>query len=245
MQTALLLSSWVLGLAGGSHCLAMCGPACVAINQGSASTAAPENPLVFAPKKEATQAGFSAKKPFFRLNFLFFLCSRVLSYALLGALAAGSVQALAWGSGMAQGIKPLWALWHALVLVWGLFLLVLARQPIWAQTAAHNFWQRVSRHPWAGRGSVLGLAWGLLPCGLLYSALLQASLMGQVLAGAAAMALFALGSSVWLLAAPGLWQGLAKIREAWGQRIAGALLIAGAGFAIWQQFQPGGIYCAT
>ena len=64
-------------------------------------------------------------------------------------------------------------------------------------------------------------------------------------AGAAAMALFALGSSLWLLAAPSLWQGLAKIREGWGQRIAGALLMAGAVFAIWLQFQPGGIYCAT
>lgn len=245
MQTALVFSAFFLGLAGGSHCLAMCGPACVAINQGQAGTSVPEKPLVFSPKKGAVQAGFTAKKTFFSLNFLSFLCSRVISYALLGAVAAGSVQALAWGSGMAQGIKPLWALWHALVLVWGLFLLVLARQPIWAQTAANNFWQRLSRHPWAGRGSVLGLAWGLLPCGLLYSALLQASLTGQILAGAAAMALFALGSSVWLLAAPSLWQGLRKIREGWGQRIAGVLLIAGAGFAIWQQFQPGGIYCAT
>jgi hypothetical protein len=242
MHTALLLSSLVLGLIGGSHCLAMCGPACVAIN---ARENPAEKPLIFTPKKEAAQAGLSCNKPFLSLNFLLFLCSRVLSYALLGVLAAGSVQALAWGSGMAQGIKPLWALWHALVLVWGLFLLLLARQPIWAQTAAQRFWQRIGSHPWAGRGSVLGLAWGLLPCGLLYSALLQASLTGQAWAGAAAMALFAIGSSAWLIAAPSLWQGLRNIRESWGQRIAGALLIAGAGFAIWQQFQPGGIYCAT
>lgn len=242
MQTALLFSSLVLGLVGGSHCLAMCGPACVAIN---ARENPAEKPLIFTPKKEAVQAGFTPKKPFFTLNFLQFLCGRVLSYAALGAVAAGSVQALAWGSGMAQGIKPLWALWHALVLVWGLFLLVLARQPVWAQTGAQGFWARLRGHPWAGRGSVLGLAWGLLPCGLLYSALLQASLTGQILAGAAAMALFAIGSSVWLLAAPSLWQSLRNIREGWGQRIAGALLIAGAVFAIWLQFQPGGIYCAT
>ena len=242
MQTAFLLSSLVLGLFGGTHCLAMCGPACVAIH---ARDNPAEKPLVFTPKKEAAQADFSAKKSIFNLNFLSFIASRILSYAVLGAIAAGSVQALAWGSGMAQGIKPLWALWHALVLVWGLFLLVLARQPVWAQTGAQRFWAWLRGHPWAGRGSVLGLAWGLLPCGLLYSALLQASLTGQVLAGAAAMVLFALGSSVWLLAAPGLWQSLAKIREGWGQRIAGALLMAGAVFAIWLQCQPGGIYCAT
>ena len=242
MQTALLLSSLVLGLAGGTHCLAMCGSACVAIH---ARQNPAEKPLVFTPKSGAAQAGFSAKKPFFSLNFWSFLASRIVSYAVLGAVVAGSVQALAWGSGMAQGLKPLWALWHALVLVWGLFLLLLARQPVWAQTGAQRFWARLRGHPWAGRGGVLGLAWGLLPCGLLYSALLQASLTGQALAGAAAMALFALGSSLWLLAAPSLWQGLAKIREGWGQRIAGALLMAGAVFAIWLQFQPGGIYCAT
>jgi len=155
------------------------------------------------------------------------------------------VQALAWGSGAAPALKPLWALWHALVLTWGLFLLILARQPLWAQTAGQRFWQWLRRHPQAGRGGVLGLAWGLLPCGLLYSALLQASLTGQVLGGAAAMALFALGSSAWLLAAPSLWLGLRQIPERWGQRIAGALLVAGAGFAIWMQFQPGGLYCAS
>ncbi len=242
MQTALLLSSLVLGLVGGTHCLAMCGPACVAIN---ARENPAEKPLIFTPKTEAAQAGLAAKKPFFTLNFWSFLASRIISYAVLGAVAAGSVQALAWGSGMAQGIKPLWALWHALVLVWGLFLLILARQPVWAQTGAQRFWAWLRGHPWAGRGGVLGLAWGLLPCGLLYSALLQASLTGQALAGAAAMALFAIGSSPWLLAAPSLWQSLRRIREGWGQRIAGALLVAGAGFAIWLQFQPGGIYCAT
>lgn len=242
MQTAFLLSSLVLGLFGGTHCLAMCGPACVAIH---ARDNPAEKPLVFTPKKEAAQADYSPKKSIFNLNFLSFIASRILSYAVLGAIAAGSVQALAWGSGMAQGIKPLWALWHALVLVWGLFLLVLARQPVWAQTGAQRFWARLRGHPWAGRGSVLGLAWGLLPCGLLYSALLQASLTGQVGAGAAAMALFAFGSSFWLLAAPTLWQGLRRIPEGWGQRIAGLLLMAGAIFAIWLQFQPGGIYCAT
>ncbi len=246
MQTALLISSALLGLVGGSHCLAMCGPACIALNDaGKAGLTSAEKPLVFTPKTRAAQAGFSAQKPFFNLNFLSFLCSRVLSYALLGAVVAGSVQALVWGSGMAQGLKSIWALWHALVLVWGLFLLVLARQPLWAQNAAQRFWQTLRAHPKASRGSVIGLFWGLLPCGLLYSALLQASLTGELLAGAAAMALFAATSSLWLLAAPSLWQGLRRLPESWGQRLAGLLLIAGASFAIWLQFQAGGIYCAS
>ena len=58
MQTAFLLSSLVLGLLGGTHCLAMCGPACVAIH---ARDNPAEKPLVFTPKKEAAQAGFTPK----------------------------------------------------------------------------------------------------------------------------------------------------------------------------------------
>jgi sulfite exporter TauE/SafE len=42
----------VLGLFGGTHCLAMCGPACVAIH---ARDNPAEKPLVFTPKKEAAQ----------------------------------------------------------------------------------------------------------------------------------------------------------------------------------------------
>ncbi len=245
MQTALLVSSFVLGLAGGSHCMAMCGPACIAINAGRSPTQTPspaasaqEHALQFQPKPRSgwRSLGLSG-------NFWGFMASRSLSYALLGAVVAGSIQALAWGSGMASAIKPLWAVWHALVLVWGAILLLWGRQPLWAQAKAQALWQRIQAAPWAQRGGLLGLFWGLLPCGLLYSAFLQASLTGHILAGALAMLLFSLGSGLWLLASPMLWHRLQRLREGWGQRLAGLLLIGGAIFAIWLQFQPGGIYC--
>src|SRR5437868_317048 len=82
----------------------------------------------------------------------------------------------------------------------------------------------------ARRGRVFGagLLWTFMPCGLLYSALLVASLAGGVLQGAAAMAAFAAGSAVSLWAAPFLLAWLRgrgdRWRRDWGTRAAGAVL---------------------
>ncbi|MBY0463577.1 MAG: sulfite exporter TauE/SafE family protein, partial [Burkholderiales bacterium] len=92
---------------------------------------------------------------------------------------------------------------------------------------------------------VLGAGWALMPCGLLYSALLVASLSASVLDGAAIMAAFALGTSVILTAGPWL---LLRVRGgasgAWGIRLAGGALIATSGWALWMGItQPSGIWC--
>ena len=84
----------------------------------------------------------------------------------------------------------------------------------------------------------LGLAWALLPCGLLYSALMVAELAPDVLAGAGVMALFALGSGVSLAVGPWLWLRLRGAGPragggAWGVRVAGAALAASSAWALW------------
>jgi sulfite exporter TauE/SafE len=81
-----------------------------------------------------------------------------------------------------------------------------------------------------------GLLWVALPCGLLYSALMLASLGNGPLQGAGLMALFALGSSLSLLIGPWLWQRLrwgGGARQTWGARVAGLLLAAVAVQALW------------
>ena len=129
-------------------------------------------------------------------------------------------------------------MFHVGVLAWGLMLLALARQPEWVSNAGRTGWSRV--RPFAGaRGGIFtaGALWALMPCGLLYSALLAASLSGGPFDGALSMALFALGSGLWLAAAPKL---LLKVREAgdrlrkdWGTRISGALLVLASVWALW------------
>jgi hypothetical protein len=131
-----------------------------------------------------------------------------------------------------------WTLFHVAVLGWGLMLLMLARQPAWMSEAGRSVWKRM--RPWVGaRGGLFttGAAWALMPCGLLYSALLVASLSGTAAEGALSMALFATGSGLWLAAAPRLFAKVRetanRVRQDWGTRISGLLLALAAVFALW------------
>jgi uncharacterized protein len=157
-----------------------------------------------------------------------------------------------------------------------LVLLWQARQPVWLENSAHKVWRSVramTETPGGtggregGQGSaaaplligVVGVLWALLPCGLLYSALLVAAMAGSVRDGAAVMALFALGSGVSLMAGPWLWLKFAHMPRAqgpgvvrftngkpatrpnsqrtvdgrWAIRIAGMALFATSAWALW------------
>lgn len=212
MSASLAVTALVMGLAGGPHCAAMCGAACAGISR--IGRGSPQRSLW------TFQAG------------------RLAGYAIAGGLAATVVESLAWLTTQTAVLKPVWTVFHLAVLAWGLTLLVLARQPAWAQQAGLAAWARV--RPLVQRtGGVFGAGalWIFMPCGLLWSALLVASLSGGPAQGAFSMALFAAGSSLGLIAGPGL---LARIRDTgnrlrgdWGTRIAGALLAATAVFALW------------
>ena len=111
-------------------------------------------------------------------------------------------------------------------------------QPAWVEQAGRSVWARV--RPLVGApGGVMaaGVLWALMPCGLLYSALLVAALSGGALEGALTMALFAVGSGVWLVGGPWAWSSLRNrlnlARAQWGTRAAGAMLCAVAAWALW------------
>jgi uncharacterized protein len=173
-----------------------------------------------------------------------FQAGRLAGYAAAGAVAAGAVQALQWGAQHVSVLQPFWAIFHVAVVVLGLSLLWLGRQPRWLDAFAHQVWQRL-RHaslgwsPSSGRLAPLaaGLLWTFLPCGLLYSALMVAALGATAWEGALAMAVFALGSAIGLQLMPLVWQRLkglgAAVQGAWAVRSAGAVLAATSGWALW------------
>lgn len=214
MSATLAATALLMGLAGGPHCAAMCGAACAGITRAGGASV------------QRSMASFQA--------------GRLAGYAMAGGAAASAVQVFAWLTTHTAALRPAWTLLHLLVLAWGLSLLVLARQPVWAQHLGLTTWARV--RPWVQRTGAAGVfgagaLWIFMPCGLLWSALLVASLSGGPLQGALSMALFATGSSLGLIAGPGL---LARVRDAgnrlrgdWGTRIAGALLAGTAVFALW------------
>ena len=157
-----------------------------------------------------------------------FHAGRVAGYSAAGAAAALATQGLAWLTAQGSGLRPLWTLFHLLVLAWGLSLMLLARQPDWAQRAGLQLWAQVSPYLRHDGGLFLaGLLWVFMPCGLLWSALLVASLTASPWEGALAMGLFATASSIGLALMPVL---MARLRSAqgpgkdWGTRLAGAVL---------------------
>ncbi len=216
------MTALVMGVVGGPHCVAMCGAACAGISRA------------------AGQQGARA--------LWTFQVSRMLGYALMGAFAAGSVQGLAWLGTNTSVIRPVWTMFHVAALLLGLALVLRARQPAWIDDLAQGVWRRV-RPVLVRLGAkapvVLGVAWALMPCGLLYSALLMASLSASALDGALIMALFALGTSVSLTAGPWL---LLRLRGgasgAWAIRLAGLALMGTSGWALWMGItQPTGLWC--
>lgn len=215
MQSSLALTALLMGLVGGPHCVAMCGAACAGIGQAAG------------PRKQSA--------------LLLFQLGRVVGYSVLGGLAAASLQGLGWLTVQSAALRPVWSLFHVAALVLGLVLLVQARQPVWLEGGARKVWARA--RSFAGSGGqgaplLLGSLWALLPCGLLYSALMVAALAGSVGGGAMVMALFALGTSVTMFLGPLLWLRLRgspanPASGQWGVRLAGVALAASSGWALW------------
>ena len=222
MQTSMAATALFMGLVGGPHCVAMCGAACAGISRAAG--------------ERSTQALWS------------FQFSRMVGYALFGAFAAGTVQGLALIGTNTIAIRPLWSMFHAAALLLGLALIWRARQPAWIENLGQSVWRKarpVLNKLGAKAPFILGVAWALMPCGLLYSALLVASLSANAWEGALIMALFSIGTSVSLTAGPWL---LLRLRGgqsgSWAIRLAGLALAATSGWALWMGVtNPTGLFC--
>lgn len=258
MSSTLAVTALLMGLAGGPHCVAMCGAACAGLARAARGGArASQQPIHFQGSATGVlpvndlPASTASDLPF----VLLFQLGRVLGYAALGGVAAASMQGLGWLTVHSAALRPLWSLLHVAAIALGLVLLWRAAQPVWLEQGAQALWRRVQRlvrrrsGPDDGQGQgkgahagllLIGSLWALLPCGLLYSALLVATLTGQAWQGAAVMALFALGTAVSMTLGPWLWlrlgQGAGSRHPIWqnlGVRLAGLALALSSAWALW------------
>ena len=201
----------IMGLAGGPHCVAMCGAACAGMGQ---------------------VAGVHQNRVLWS-----FQVGRWMGYSLMGGLAAFSVQALGWLTVESAALRPVWSMLHVAAVVLGLLLVWQAKQPVWLDQSAQQLWGKIRRlNGNAGKLAplVVGVLWAFMPCGLLYSALMVAALTGNALEGALTMVCFALGSGMSLGLAPWLLLKLKTIGDgAWGIRLAGLALASTSGWALW------------
>jgi sulfite exporter TauE/SafE len=220
MQISFAATALLMGLAGGPHCVAMCGAACAGIGRSG--------------------SGQNTR------SMWLFQAGRLLGYSALGGFAAASMQGLGWMSIHLAALRPVWSLFHVAAALLGLMLLWHARQPVWLEGPARRIWGHARSIINSASGSasasgragavsmMIGLLWALLPCGLLYSALLVAAMSGGVIEGAGVMALFALGSGVSLMAGPWLWLRLRRQGSgAWAVRLAGFALFVTSTWALW------------
>lgn len=211
MLSSLAATALLMGLVGGPHCIAMCGAACGAIG------------------------GAGAPRSTWGMGL--FQVGRLLGYSALGALAAGSFELVGWLSAQSSALRPIWTSFHVLALLLGLMLIWQARQPAWLEALGRRLWAQVRQaagHLGLVGPVVMGVCWALLPCGLLYSALMVAALAAQPLEGAWVMACFVAGTSVALMGGPWLWLRVGRGAWGdWGMRLAGLGLAGSAVTGLW------------
>ena len=220
LTLSLAVSAFILGLFGGFHCIAMCS----GLSQ-----------LVISPRATITAD--------WRAEFTY-LAGRIAGYSALGLAVASAGGALTWSSQSFAMFKAIWILLNALLLVFGGLLLWTGRQPTLVSGFARRIWDWIQptlrnlSAPGLSRPFIMGVLWGLIPCGLLWSALALAVLAPTPIAGALIMAVFAISSSGHLTLIGRLRHRLqssaiGRLGEGFGTRVGGAMLALGAGSALW------------
>jgi sulfite exporter TauE/SafE len=201
----LLVAMLVAGLASGVHCIGMCGGIVTA----------------FAAQRVIPIAEVPARRGADLARQLAFNGGRLSSYALGGAAAGLAGGAAAYLAGVLPVQAVLYVLANLMLVLVGLYLMGSGRWLARLEALGGPLWRRLQ--PVAARGLsartvpqayVAGLAWGWLPCGLVYGALAAAAFAGSPVGGALAMLAFGLGTLPTLLVA-----GLAATRlRAWFAR---------------------------
>ena len=205
-------AAFLAGLVGSSHCAAMCGGIAAAFGA-----------------RPATPYGMIGRT-------LRFNVGRLAGYALVGALLNAVLSA-------GGSLLPFTRASLVLRLLAALFMATLAwrlltgRDPLGLERAGLAFWRRIAplsgsalRLPDAVRPLALGLLWGFMPCGLVYSVLLIAAAAPDLASAAITMAGFWAGTLPTLITlGAGSAAGLSRLTRArYFAPAAGVLVLASA-----------------
>jgi len=210
------LTAFTIGLLGSGHCLAMCGGIMGALSMRSVATVG---------------SGNSSHGSSLLGQLLLYSAGRLLSYAVLG-MALGLL-----GAVLVTAMEParivLRGLAGGLLIAMGLYLAGVWHGILILERLGHRLWQRIGPGMRNGQGStlLLGMSWGLLPCGLVYGTLVWAASAADPFRAGWLMLAFGLGTLPAVLA--GSWFSaamLAPLRHRGLRLAAGALIVA---FGIW------------
>ena len=200
---------FLIGLLGGAHCIGMCGGIVGALSMGVGS-------------RPALHLAYNA--------------GRIISYMLAGVIAGALGEAsLALADQLPVRIMLL-VLANLMLVALGLYLMGVTRALAFSERFGQKLWRHVqplTRRFLPARTVAqafpLGLLWGWLPCGLVYSALVTAMTSGSALRGGGMMLAFGLGTLPNLLLAGLLAVRLKAYAAKPAVRIAAGLLVLAFG----------------
>lgn len=209
MPDSTFLALFLVGLLGGTHCVGMCGGIVGALSMG-------------APGRWSMHLAYNA--------------GRILSYTLAGTIA-GAVGAASLGLDSQVPIRlVLYLLANLMLIALGLYLLGVTRVLAFTERAGQLLWQRLqplTRRFLPARSVAqafpLGMLWGWLPCGLVYSALATALSSGSAAHGGLCMLAFGLGTLPNLLLAGIVLARLNEFVRRPAVRVVSGLLVLGFG----------------
>jgi uncharacterized protein len=224
---SLLAAAFVVGLAGGVHCVGMCGGivAAVTLRAGAVHGVSPGNgATVAAGRASASQLSFQ----------LAFNLGRISSYVVAGAVvgAIGSLGVL---------LDALFPVQLALRVVASTFVVLVGLYIAGYGSSVVRGLERAGAGAWRvaqriggnffppdtpGRAVVAGTVWGWLPCGLVYSVLATALVSGNAARGAAVMLAFGLGTLPTLVGAGLAAERLRRALQRPRVRLAAGMLVA-------------------
>lgn len=208
-----LLAFLLLGLLGSvAHCVGMCSPFALIVSRRYG-------------RPDGRHASLAAQ--------LWYTGGRVATYAALGAIA-GALGGLVQVAGALLGLQRTAAIVAGAVLVvWAGVSLM----PFAPRSAASGAWfgriaRRLPAHPLA-----FGLLLGLLPCGLLYSALVASVARGGAIDGATALVAFGVGTAPALLGVS-LADALLVRQRAFVNRLSQVFVLVMGVWYLWRGIAP-------
>jgi sulfite exporter TauE/SafE len=199
-----------IGLAGAGHCLGMCGGIAAALSLGQGAGPA----MTFA-----------------------YHGGRLLSYTALGGLLgllAGSINIAAWTIGLRYFAGLLLVAMGLAIADWwrGISFLERAGARLWQPVQRLSSRLLPLRSP--RQAVLLGLCWGLMPCGLIYSALAWTATSQSAVDGALLMLLFGLGTLPAMLATSFGASGVQSLLRRRGLKmLIGITLIAAGAWSLY------------
>ena len=212
------LAVFLIGLLGGVHCAGMCGGIVSALSlqtPGSAARSGAAWPLHLA-----------------------YNLGRISSYAIAGALmgALGSLGLLLNNLLPVQMI--LYVAANLMLVALGLYLTGLTQTLAFTERAGQSLWRRLQPATRrflpvrsVAQAFPLGMLWGWLPCGLVYSVLTMTLLSGSAERGAAIMLAFGLGTLPNLMLAGLLLVRFRSVIQGRPLRLVSGLIVVA--FGVW------------